>query len=148
MRTMIAIALLLAAPAAAQTQRRPDPCGDLENKAGALSSLARYFVDPERATILEGFGVSQPGPDAPRAVVEDPRVCSPFMGRVRAQLGRSGVLRELQPEGFDFAVLSYGPFLTALVTERPQEGAILAHGYTELVIFDEETLSYVGSIVE
>ena len=142
------MALLVAAPAAAQTPGRPDPCGALENKAGALESLSRYFVDPARATILGGFGVAQPGPDAPRDVVVDPRVCSAFMGRVRAQLGRSGVLRELRPEGFDFAVLRYGPYLTALVTERPQEGAVLAHGYTELVIFDDETLRYVGSIVE
>ena len=148
---ILAFALLLTAPGAARgqapTQGRPNACGDLENKEGNLARTGRYFLDPARAGFLEAMGTEQPGPTAPRSVVDDERVCAPLMGLVRAELGRKGVMPGLQPNGFDFAVFRYGPLLAVLVLGRmtPADFPNAPHG--EILIYDGETKAYLGSII-
>ena len=148
---VMALALLLTAPAAARaqapTQGRPNACGDLENKEGVLARTGRYFLDPERAGFLGGLGIEQPGPAALPSVVDDQRLCAPLMGSVRGELGRSGVMRNLRPNGFDFAVFRYGPLLAVLVLGRMTEADFPNAPYGELLIFDGQTQAYLGSIV-
>ena len=148
---ILAFALLLSAPGAARaqgpTQGRPNACGDLENKEGILARTGRYFLDPARAGILETLGIEQPGPTAPRSVVDDERVCAPLMGRVRAELGRSGVMPNLRPNGFDFAVFRFGPLLAVVVLGRMTEADFPNAPYGETLIFDGQTQAWLGSII-
>ena len=148
---IVALALLLTTPSASRAQAqapgKPNLCGELENKVGVLERTARYFVDPGQAQILEGLGIEQPGPAASQAVVEDQRLCAPLMGRVRGQLGSSGVMKNLRPSGFDAAVFRYGPLLAVLVLGRMTEAQFPNTPYGELLIFDEETMTYLGSVI-
>lgn len=147
-RTITAIILLLALPGGLLGQDPPDPCGELENKPGVLDRVARYFQDPDHATVLANMGLEQPGRDAAREVITDRRSCAQLMGLVRGRLGRSGIMKRLQPTGFDFVVLRYGHLVAVPVIQRPPKEDFLAHPYTEIFVFDAQSRSYLGSIVE
>ena len=97
--------------------------------------------------VVADFGIEQPGPTAPRSVVDDERVCAPLMGRVRAELGRSGVMPNLRPNGFDFAVFRFGPLLAVVVLGRMTEADFPNAPYGETLIFDGQTQAWLGSII-
>jgi len=148
MKTLVLMGLFFCAPLALHAQGNSNPCGNLENKTGILERVARYFEDPSQASVLEGLGIARAVAYVPREVVEDRRVCNPLMGKARAQLGKSGLMAQLHPGGFEFAVLRFGPYSVVAVIQNPAKGEFPAHPYSELLIFDWETSEYLGSIVE
>lgn len=124
-----------------------DRCGITGDDAHtSLEQLAHYFVDPADSDLREDL-FDQVEPSAPMAVVRDRRVCAAVYRATVQHLRTTHTnWRQLQQAGFTHTILRYGPYYAVLVDEIPPPGKTYL-GWTEMLIFRVEDLSYVGTLM-
>ncbi len=147
MRIIVASALAwLLFPGGAIAQGGSGKCGDPTDAEVRLERIAPYFTDADQAEIREGL-FEQVGATAPRQVILVERVCARiYRAAVRALRATHNNWHDLQRAGFRHTILRYGPYYAVLVNEIPPPGKTYL-GWTEMLIFRIEDLSYVGTLM-